>query len=68
MIALARRLGLTTVGEGMETAAQLDQLAALGCDLGQGFYLGRPEPDRELRPSSLAPGLLPRLSRQSLIA
>ena len=42
IIALARRLGLKTVGEGIETAAQLDQLAALGCDLGQGFYLGRP--------------------------
>ena len=68
IIALARRLGLTTIGEGIETAAQLDQLAALGCDLGQGFYLGRPAPNQDLRPSSLAPGLRPRLSRQSLIA
>ena len=42
IIALARRLGLKTIGEGIETAAQLDQLTALGCDLGPGFYLGRP--------------------------
>jgi EAL domain-containing protein (putative c-di-GMP-specific phosphodiesterase class I) len=42
IIALAKRLGLTTIGEGIETAAQLDQLVRLGCDLGQGFHLGRP--------------------------
>ena len=49
IIALAKRLGLTTIGEGIETAAQLDQLAALGCDLGQGFYLGRPAPAIDIR-------------------
>jgi diguanylate cyclase (GGDEF)-like protein len=65
IIALAKRLGLTTIGEGIETAAQLELLTALGCDLGQGFYLGRPAPkelpapvraraDREMR-LSLAP-------------
>jgi len=56
IIALARRLGLTTIGEGIETAAQLDQLAGLGCDLGQGFYLGRPAPGEDLRPSALPDG------------
>jgi EAL domain-containing protein (putative c-di-GMP-specific phosphodiesterase class I) len=52
IISLAKRLGLTTIGEGIETAAQLDQLASLGCDLGQGYYLGRPVPDadRKLEP------------------
>ena len=49
IIALAKRLGLTTIGEGIETAAQLAQLAALGCDLGQGFYLSRPVPTMEIR-------------------
>jgi predicted signal transduction protein with EAL and GGDEF domain len=53
IIALAKRLGLMTIGEGIETASQLDQLAALGCDLGQGFYLGRPGPDEDLRHSPL---------------
>jgi diguanylate cyclase (GGDEF)-like protein len=48
IIALAKRLGLTTIGEGIETVAQLDQLATLGCDLGQGFYLGRPSPNQEV--------------------
>jgi diguanylate cyclase (GGDEF)-like protein len=49
IIALAQQLGLTTIGEGIETPEQLRQLAALGCDLGQGFHLGRPAPDQDLR-------------------
>ena len=56
IIALARRLGLLTIGEGIETAAQLDQLAALGCDLGQGYYLGRPVPNEDLRRSPMPKG------------
>ena len=49
IISLARRLGLTTIGEGIETAGQLGQLVSLGCDLGQGFYLGRPAPYEDRR-------------------
>ena len=48
IIALAKRLGLTTIGEGIETAAQLEQLKALGCDLGQGFHLCRPAAREDL--------------------
>jgi EAL domain-containing protein (putative c-di-GMP-specific phosphodiesterase class I) len=61
IIDLARRLGLTTIGEGIETSAQLDQLAALGCDLGQGYYLGRPAANEDRRPSPL-----PRTPRRQL--
>jgi diguanylate cyclase (GGDEF)-like protein/PAS domain S-box-containing protein len=49
VIALARNLGLAVVGEGIETRAQLEQLQALGCDRGQGYYLARP-----LTPESLS--------------
>jgi EAL domain-containing protein (putative c-di-GMP-specific phosphodiesterase class I) len=49
VIALARNLGLAVVGEGIETRAQLEQLQALGCDRGQGYYLARP-----LSPESLS--------------
>jgi len=46
IIHLGRTLRLTTVAEGVETAAQLDELRAAGCDLAQGFYLSGPaEPD-----------------------
>jgi diguanylate cyclase (GGDEF)-like protein/PAS domain S-box-containing protein len=44
--AMARALGITTVGEGIETVRQLEALVGLGCDEGQGFLLARPmEPE-----------------------
>ena len=42
MIALGRHLGLMTVAEGIETTGQHELLVELGCDLGQGYLLGRP--------------------------
>ncbi|WP_370325074.1 EAL domain-containing protein [Euzebya sp.] len=39
---MARALDLGVVAEGVETAAQLETVAALGCDRVQGFLLGRP--------------------------
>lgn len=41
-IALGHELGLQVVAEGVETSADRDGLAALGCDLMQGYYCGRP--------------------------
>ena len=43
-IDLAHQLGVKVVGEGVESAAISSELQALGCDIGQGFYLGRPMP------------------------
>jgi EAL domain-containing protein (putative c-di-GMP-specific phosphodiesterase class I) len=43
-IDLAHQLGVTVVAEGVESAAISSELRALGCDIGQGFYLGRPLP------------------------
>jgi len=40
--AMAHALGMTVVGEGIETTGQLDNLLALNCDEGQGFVLARP--------------------------
>ncbi len=42
IVALCRGLGLTTVAEGVETAAQEQLLRRLGCDLVQGFVFSRP--------------------------
>ena len=39
---LAQQLGLKTVAEGVESEQQLMQLAELGCELAQGFFLARP--------------------------
>ncbi len=40
--AMSHALGITVVGEGIETSHQLDTLAGLECDQGQGFLLARP--------------------------
>lgn len=42
IIAMARSMGMKTVAEGVETAAQAKALAELGCDQAQGFYYARP--------------------------
>ncbi len=44
IIAMARTLGLVTVAEGVETAAQREWLRREGCDLGQGYLFGRALP------------------------
>ena len=41
-IELAHNLGLQAVAEGVESAAIWMRLAALGCDLAQGFHLSPP--------------------------
>ena len=41
-IELAHNLGMKVVAEGIESNNILQQLTAMGCDLGQGFYLGKP--------------------------
>jgi diguanylate cyclase (GGDEF)-like protein len=47
-IELAHNLGLEVVAEGIETEAAWRTLRDLGCDLGQGYHLGRPAPAHEL--------------------
>lgn len=44
LVELASRLGYRVAAEGIESAAQLEQVAAWGCHEAQGFYLGRPMP------------------------
>src|SRR6266403_1798175 len=42
VVALARSLGIVVTAEGVETAEQLFQLRALGCEQGQGYHFARP--------------------------
>ena len=45
IVGLARRLGLGTVAEGIETEAQAGLMRQLGCELGQGYWHAKPMPD-----------------------
>ena len=47
-IALAHQLHLEVVGEGVETDFQRQFLEEQGCDLLQGYLLGRPMPRDEI--------------------
>jgi diguanylate cyclase (GGDEF)-like protein len=42
VLSLAQSLGLSVVAEGVESEAQREELRQLGCDVVQGFQLGRP--------------------------
>ncbi|HSD15711.1 MAG TPA: EAL domain-containing response regulator [Thermomonas sp.] len=46
---LARKLGLTAVAEGVENIEDWQMLAELGCDIAQGWLIGRPVPGSELQ-------------------
>ncbi|SEI70828.1 putative bifunctional diguanylate cyclase/phosphodiesterase [Frateuria terrea] len=48
IIALARKLRLTTVAEGIETEAQAKWLHEAGCDVGQGFLFVPPLPPEQV--------------------
>ncbi|HYG30731.1 MAG TPA: EAL domain-containing protein [Allosphingosinicella sp.] len=47
-IAMAHELGLKVVAEGVEDAACLAALAAMGCDVAQGYLISRPVPGEEI--------------------
>jgi EAL domain-containing protein (putative c-di-GMP-specific phosphodiesterase class I) len=42
IVQISHTLGLVPVAEGVESQAQADALVGFGCDLAQGFHLGRP--------------------------
>ena len=46
--AMAHVLGMTVVGEGIETTLERDELAALDCDTGQGYLFAVPLPPDEV--------------------
>ena len=46
-IALAKKLNMRIVAEGIETREQVDFLAHMNCDLIQGYYFAKPMPINE---------------------
>jgi len=49
IMTMGKRLGLETVAEGVETEEQLDYLKGVSCDNIQGFLLGKPQSEEEIR-------------------
>lgn len=64
IIALGRELHIKTTVEGIETAKQFAFLQEAGADHGQGYFLGRPMPAREIAAHILA-GFQPAASRRT---
>ena len=48
IVRLGHGLGMTVTAEGIETRRQLSLLRDIGCDLAQGYFLGRPAPLSDL--------------------
>lgn len=48
IVSMVSRLGYETVAEGVETKEQLEYMRAIGCDMIQGYYLGKPVPAEEI--------------------
>lgn len=55
VVGLGQALGLDTIAEGVETAAQYDQLHEMGCDHIQGSYISPPVPAAEVAGLLTAP-------------
>lgn len=49
IVAMSRELKLNVIVEGVETRQQLDYVKNIGCNIVQGFLLGRPQPEHEIR-------------------
>ncbi len=57
LIGLGKSLGIVTVAEGIETAAQAEFARAQGCDIGQGYYFGKAQA------AALVPNIIDRVGR-----
>lgn len=47
IVELAKRFGLKTVAEGIETTHESHKLQGIGCDMGQGFLFAKPMPKEQ---------------------
>ncbi|WP_247602310.1 sensor domain-containing protein [Gordonia rubripertincta] len=54
IVDVAHAVGVRVIAEGVETADQAATIAAVGCDLAQGFHYGRPMPLAEILTGSPA--------------
>ncbi len=55
ILGVSQALSLSVVAEGIEEENQLSRLGAMGCEMGQGFFLGRPTSPEDIK-ALLNPG------------
>jgi diguanylate cyclase (GGDEF)-like protein len=48
ILGVAQALSLSVIAEGIETSAQMATIQEMGCDMAQGFLIGRPSPPEVL--------------------
>jgi EAL domain-containing protein (putative c-di-GMP-specific phosphodiesterase class I) len=63
---MATRLGMLSVAEGIESTDQLELVRDLGCDLAQGYLLGRPVPASEFASRRVSQATKPRRAAAAL--
>ena len=49
ILGVSQALSLSVVAEGIEEQDQLSRLGAMGCEMGQGYLLGRPSPPEDIK-------------------
>ena len=49
VLSLAKKLGIKTVAEGVETKESEDVIRSMSCDYGQGYYYSKPIPAEEFQ-------------------
>jgi EAL domain-containing protein (putative c-di-GMP-specific phosphodiesterase class I)/CRP-like cAMP-binding protein len=54
IIQLSKAMHVKIIAEGIETHHQLEMLQHLGCDFGQGYLIGKPQPATKIRQQILA--------------
>ncbi|HXW79326.1 MAG TPA: EAL domain-containing protein, partial [Acidimicrobiales bacterium] len=57
-VELGHAVGLRVVAEGVEDAETLELISAIGCDMAQGFFIGRPVPASDFEPHFQVPRTL----------
>jgi EAL domain-containing protein (putative c-di-GMP-specific phosphodiesterase class I) len=57
VLAICAALNVTVIAEGIETAGRARALAAMGCELGQGYLFGQPRPVHRLAPQVIPSSL-----------
>ena len=55
IVAMAHKLGLKVIVEGIETARQFDLMKNMGCDFGQGYFFSVPLPSQQFEALVQAP-------------